>query len=65
MEAIGIKKSASVGTIEEIVYLYVERETFKFQKLKSGVVNIDKRVQNGFSNDTSDTTVDEFWDSVK
>lgn len=32
MEAIGIKKSTNgkVNTIEDIVYLFVERETYKF-----------------------------------
>lgn len=66
MEAIGIKKSTNgkINTIEDIVYLFVERETYKFQKLKSGVDKVDEDLTLGLQNAT-DKSVSTFWESVK
>lgn len=49
MEAIGLKKSTEgkINTIEDIVFLFVEREAFKFQKITEGVTKIDNDLKAG------------------
>ncbi len=66
MEAIGIKKATNgkINTIEDVVYLFVEWETYKFQKLQSGVDRIDTDLMQGLMNAT-DKTVGTFWENVK
>ena len=64
-EVNGIQKgtNSTVNTIEDIVYLFVERETYKFQKLAEGVSKVDKELNKGFSDDK--VKVDKFWINVK
>lgn len=55
--------NGSVGTIEDMVYLFVERETYKFQKLQDGVKKIDRELNKGFNGDKDKAT--NFWDNLK
>jgi len=66
MEAIGIKKSTEgkINTIEDIVFLFVEREAYKFQKINEGVVKIDTDLKAGLINGT-DENVKKFWENIK
>ena len=49
-EVTGIRKgtNGTVNTLEDIVYLFVERETYKFQKLSEGVSKVDRELDKGF-----------------
>lgn len=66
MEAIGIKKSTDnkINTIEDLVFLYVEKETYKIQKLDDQVVKIDNDIKSGLLSQT-DEAVEKFWDNLK
>ena len=52
MEAVGLKKSTDgkVCSIEDLVYMFVERETYKFQQMKQGVHKLDLQVQEAIIN---------------
>lgn len=66
MEAIGLKKSTDgkINTIEDIVFLFVEREAFKFQKINEGVSKIDNDLKAGLISGT-DENVSRFWENIK
>ena len=66
MEAIGIKKSTDnkINTIEDLVFLYVEKETYKIQKLDDQVVKIDNDIKSGLLSQTNEA-VEKFWDNLK
>lgn len=55
--------NGTVSTIEDMVYLFVERETYKFQKLDDGVDKIDRELNKGFNGDQN--KVKAFWRNVK
>ena len=61
----GIKMgtNGTVGSIEDMVYLFVERETYKFQKLSDGVKKIDRELNKGFGGNKDQVTY--FWDNIK
>jgi hypothetical protein len=64
-EVTGIRNGTNrtVNTLEDIVYLFVERETYKFQKLQEGINKVDRELDNGF--DGKKEKVDKFWKNVK
>jgi hypothetical protein len=64
-EVNGIKMgtNGTVGSIEDMVYLFVERETYKFQKLSDGVKKIDRELNKGFNGDKK--KVAGFWNNIK
>lgn len=64
-EVNGIKAgtNGTVGTIEDMVYLFVERETYKFQKLHDGIKKIDRELNKGFNGNKDKVT--NFWNNVK
>lgn len=64
-EVTGIKlgTNGTVNTLEDIVYLYVERETYKFQKLEEGIKKVDRELDSGFEGDKE--KVEKFWKNTK
>ena len=66
MEAIGIKKSTDnkINTIEDLVFLYIERETYQIQQMNEQVDKINNDIKNGLLNQT-DEAVQKFWDNLK
>lgn len=68
MDAQGIRKGTKgrVNSIEQLVMLYCERETYKIQNIPDFVSKIDKQLKKGLSlNAESSTSVDRLWDIVR
>ncbi|CDW85033.1 UNKNOWN [Stylonychia lemnae] len=66
MDAQGIRKGTKgrANTIEQLVLLYCERETYKIQNFPDQVQKIDNQIRKGIGGESSIST-DKLWDVVK
>ena len=78
-EASGIKQGTrnTITSLEEWVYLFIERETYRWQKFNEGIKKVDKELEEGFdlnqaSNNPSNQDpskrslrIEKFWEDVK
>lgn len=64
VEASGIKQGTrgTINTLEDIVYFFIERETYRWQKLNEGIKKVDRELEKGFNNDRE--KIDKFWKDV-